>query len=323
MSTERVDFLFRGSHPAFCWAAALLKQKGKNVAILPEPEGHSWEIFPVEVLSLLGLHPLKTDRDQSPIQILTKERRLGIFADLTLTQKDYQFCAGVGPAPELARGLSFYAKGSDYPVVFRETDAQLIEACHHMEYFEQSPREIEIQVLSHLKKMGVIILKDENNLPLAEQTVVLDFKRARLFRTKFEIAVPLKNLPVGASNRMLFVERNSPLIEMIYQNESLHLRTLLPEEPLLIERMLNTVKNYFPDQHWSASEAKVIPPGVAHSEWIEAKSNVDSSKLGLWLMSPAINHELGERSLYVRLSELLTKKFKKEQVFEVKELFMS
>jgi len=321
MSTERVDFLFRGSHPAFYWAAALLKQKGKSVAILPEPDGHSWEIFPVEVLTLLGLHPRKTNRDQSPIQILTKERRLGIFGDLAFTQKDFQFCAGSGPSPELARGLAYYAKGSDYPVVFRETTDELIEACHQMEYFEQESSETEIQVLSHLKKMGVIILKDEHDLPLAEQTIILDFKRARLFRTRFEITVPLKELPVGASNRMVFVERNSPLIEMIYQNESLHLRALLPEEPILIERMLATVKKYFPDQHWTAGDAKIVPPGPVHSEWMEAKSNVDSSKLGIWLLSPAINHELGERSLYVRLSELLVKKYKKQQVFEVKELF--
>ncbi len=32
MSAEQVDFLFRGSHPAFYWAAALLKLKGKTVA---------------------------------------------------------------------------------------------------------------------------------------------------------------------------------------------------------------------------------------------------------------------------------------------------
>src|ERR1035437_4151819 len=114
MSTTRVDFLFRGSHPAFFWAASLLKQKGKSVAILPEPEAHSWELFPREVLSLLGLEELKTDRDQNPIQIITKKCKLGIFIDLDFTKKDFAFCTGNTPAPELNRGLSFYAKGSDY-----------------------------------------------------------------------------------------------------------------------------------------------------------------------------------------------------------------
>ena len=120
---------------------------------------------------------------------------------------------------------------------------------------------------------------------------------------------------------MLFVEKNSPLIEMIFQNNQLHLRTLLPEEPLLIERMLSVVKIYFPDEPWTVNDARVIQQSAVQSEWTEAKSNVDSSKQGLWLVSPAIKPELGERSLYVRLSELLTKKFKKQQVFELKELF--
>ena len=321
MSTERVDFLFRGSHPAFYWAAALLKQKGKSVAILPSPEVHGWESFPVEVLELLGLKDLKSSRDDSPIQILTPQRRLGIFSDLEFTKKDFSFCAGNTPSPELDRGLSFYSKGSDYPVVFGESSSELLVSCHRMEYFEMSPFEIQKHVNAHLKNLGVIILKDDQSLPIAEQTLVLDLSRAKVFRTKFEITLPLINLPVGATNRMLFVERNSALIEMVYFDGLLRLRTLLPEEPLLIERMLGAIQPYFPGEKWTPQDAKIVPENVSHHEWGEAKSNIDASKLGTWLISPALNHELGERSLYVRISDLLTKKFKKHQVFEVKELF--
>jgi hypothetical protein len=323
MSTDRVDFLFRGSHPAFYWAAALLKQKGESVAIYSAPESHAWEGFPVEVLALLGLKQLKTDRDLHPIQILTHSRRLGVFADLAFTKKDFLFCAGNAPSPELDRGLSFYAKGTDYPVVFGESSSELLEACHRMEYFEKTQAEIQSHVVLHLQKMGVVFLKDEQSLPIAEQTVILDLKRAKIFRTKYEIILPLKDLPVGASKRMLFVERNSPMIEMVHIAGKLHLRTLAHEEPLLIEQMLSVIQPYFPEQKWNASDATVVAENVSHYEWGEVKSNIDASKLGTWLISPALNNELGERSLYVRISDLLTKKFKKQQVFEIKELFVN
>lgn len=84
------DYLFRGSHPAFFWAAVVLKQKGKKVAILPSSEGREWECVPHEVLSLLDLHDFKTNRDENPIQIVTTDRRAGIFNDLEFTQRDFE-----------------------------------------------------------------------------------------------------------------------------------------------------------------------------------------------------------------------------------------
>ncbi len=323
MSTERVDFLFRGSHPAFFWAAALLKQKGNSVAILPEPAVHSWELFPKMALPLLGLEDLKTDRDTNPIQILTTHSRFGIYNELELSKKDFAFSVGDQVSAEAKRGLSYYAKGSDYPPVYGENSSDLINACHEMVYFEKSPNEIQSRVIIHLKKMGVQVLMDSSNLPIAEQTVVLDLERAKLLRTKFEIAFPLQTLPVGASNRMMFVERNSPLIEMIHRDGYIHLRTLLPEQEFLIDRMINTVSPYLGDFEIDLAEVKTVLRGPAHEEWVESLSNVDTSRLGTWLISPAMNPELGERSLYVRLSDLIQKKYKKTQQFENKELFLS
>jgi hypothetical protein len=323
MSTMRVDFLFRGSHPAFYWAAALLKQKGKSVAIYSEPELHSWELFPQEVLSLLGLEKSTTDRDQNPIQILTTQFRFGIYSNLDFTKKEKSFCVGEKAAPELNRGLSFFAKGSDYPVVFGDNTDELIEATHRMEYFEVPPHEVKLKVTTHLKKMGVEIYENDRDLPIAEQTVILDLSRAEIFRTKFEITVPLSKLPVGASNRMLFVQRNSPLIEMIHFNETLHLKTLLPNDPALIERMLLTIAPYFLGSKFSHSSVTIVPEVISHHEWVGLKSPVDSSKIGTWLVSPAISPELGERSLYIRISELLRLKFKKQPIFENTELFQA
>lgn len=321
MSTTKVDYLFRGSHPAFYWAAALLRQKGKSVAIFPEPKQHSWELFPVEVLELLGLEKSKTDRDSSPIQILSSNFRFGIFSDLESSRKEKDFCVGERPSLELGRGLSFYAKGSDYPVVFGENISELLSASHGMEYFERAPGEVESIVTARLEKMGVLIMEDDQHLPIAEQTVILDLSRADVFRSKLEITLPMKQLPVGASNRMLFVERNSPLIEMVHLNETLHVRTLLPNKPQLVERMLATIQPYFQGISLDHHKAKLVPESVVHHEWVEKKSNVDSSKLGTWLISPAINPELGERSLYVRISELLSKKYKKQPIFQNSELF--
>jgi hypothetical protein len=321
LSTERVDFLFRGSHPAFFWAAALLKQKGKSVAILPEPAVHSWEYFPKMALELLGLEDLKSDRDIHPIQILTSQSRFGIFNEQDLTQKDFEFSVGDQVSSEAKRGLAYYAKGSDYPAVYGESAADLIKACHEIVYFEKSPQEIQSAAVIHLKKMGVQILMDSNDLPIAEQTVVLDLSRAKVLRSKFEIVYPLQELPIGASKRMLFVERNSPLIEMIHRDGNLHLRTLLPEQDQLIERMISTVSQYLGGHEMDLSEVKTVLRGPAHEEWVELQSHVDSSHLGTWLLSPALNPELGERSLYVRLSDLILKKYKKNQIFENQELF--
>lgn len=321
MSTDRVDYLFRGSHPAFYWAAALLKQKGKSVAILPEPSVHSWELFPTETLELLGLHDLKTNRDENPIQILTPKCRFGIFSDLEFTQKDYAFCTGGQSDLEIHRGISFFAKGSDYPTVFGESSNELLKSAHGMEYFERSPDEIQSKIMIQLKKIGVIVLKNEQDLPSAEQTVILDLSRAKVFRRKFEMVIPMKSLPIGASNRMLFVERNSPLIETLYREGNLFIRTLLPEEPLLIEKILKALSPYFIDEKLNVDQVKVVPHHVAQDEWAEEKSHVDSSKQGFWYVSPALNPELGERSLYVRISDLLTKKYKKQPIFAAPELF--
>jgi hypothetical protein len=323
LSTERVDFLFRGSHPAFFWAAALLKQKGLSVAILPEPAVHSWEYFPQSVVDALGIADLKSDRDIHPIQILTSQSRFGIYNDLDLTEKDFAFSVGDQVSSEAKRGLSFFAKGSDYPAVYGESAADLMKACHDMVYFEKSPNEIQSRVIIQLKQMGVQVLMDSNDLPIAEQTVVLDLSRAKLLRTKFEIVFPLHALPVGASSRMLFVERNSPLIEMIYRDGAIHLRTLLPEQDFLIERMITTVSQYLGGHEVDLSEVRTVLRGPAHEEWVESQSNVDASRMGTWLISPALNPELGERSLYVRLSDLIQKKFKKSQIFENQELFLA
>jgi hypothetical protein len=323
LSTERVDFLFRGSHPAFFWAAALLKQKGMSVAVLPEPSLHSWELFPKMAVELLGLEDLKTDRDIHPIQILTSQSRFGIYNELELTNKDFAFSVGDQVSSEAKRGLSYFAKGSDYPAVYGESANELMQACHEMVYFEKSPNEIQSRVIIQLKQLGVQVLMDSSDLPIAEQTVVLDPNRAKLLRTKFEIAFPLQTLPVGASNRMLFVERNSPLIEMIHRDGFIHLRTLLPEQDFLIERMIDTVSQYLGGHEIDLSEVRTVLRGPAHEEWVESQSNVDASRLGTWLISPAANPELGDRSLYVRLSDLISKKFKKNQLFENKELFLS
>jgi len=320
MSTTRVDFLFRGAHPAFFWAASLLKQKGKSVAILPEPGAHSWELFPSEVLGMLGIEGLKTDRDQNPIQILTKKCRFGIFNDLDFTKKDFSFCTGDSPAPELNRGLSFYAKGSDYPAVFGENSSDLLIDAHRMEHFDLPAKIIQTKAIEHLKSIGVHFLTDDHNLPIAEQTIVLDISRAQVFRTRFEFTVPRKNLPVGATNRMLFVEKNSPLIELNYRDGILQFRTLLPEEPLLIEKILNTTRIYFGEEKIDSSQITITPIESCFREWADLKSHVDASKLGTWLISPAINQELGERTLYARISELLRMKFKKEQIFQNSEL---
>jgi len=322
MSTERVDFLFKGSHPAFFWAAALLKEKGKSVAILPEPSVHSWEFFPREIISMIGLDDLIHDRDQSPIQILSSHCRFGIFREIETTRKDYEFCVGVQPSPEVKRGLSYYAKGSDYPGVFGETAADLIQSCHEMVYLENSPQETLSKVIIHMKKIGVAIVSDSDDLPIAEQTVVLDLSRAKAFRSKFEIEIPLDILPEGASQRMLFVERSSPLIELVHRNGKLHLRTLLPEEDSLPSKMLATIQPYFKNTPFDSVPVTVVPLQDHHLEWTEGQSNVDSSKLGTWLISPAINPELGERSLYYRVSDLLLKKFKKQQIFDKKDLFV-
>jgi hypothetical protein len=104
------------------------------------------------------------------------------------------------------------------------------------------------------------------------------------------------------------------LIEMIHRNGKLHLRTLLPEEDSLSSRMLKTVEPYFAGNSFSPEKLVVIPQQDSHFEWTENLSNVDASKLGTWLISPAINPELGERSLYVRISDLLAKKFKKQEL---------
>jgi len=313
----------RGSHPAFFWTAALLKAKGKSVAIIHEPELPSWEYFPTEVLSFLGLTDLKTDRDHNPIQILSRKSRLGIFGDLEFTLKDFKFCAGNSPAPELNRGISFYAKSSDYPVVFGESSSELLAAAHRMDYFEKPAEFIKAKVTETLRQLGVVVLDDDRNLPIADQTVVLDLSRAKIFRTKFEFTLPLKTLPEGASNRMLFVERNSPLIEMTHLDGVLHFRTYLPEEPLLIQKILTSVQPYFLNVNLDITQAKVVPTQISHHDWVEFKSNVDASKLSTWYISPAINPELGERSLYIRLSELLSRKYKKQQIFDNNDLFLS
>jgi hypothetical protein len=323
MNATNVDFLFKGSHPAFFWAAAVLRKKGKSVAILLQPEAHSWEILPAEIVSMLGLSDLQTDRDLHPIQILTSKCRLGIFNDLEFTKKDYAFCAGEQPSPELNRGLSFYAKGSDYPVVFGESADELLKATHGMVYFEKNPDLILKKATEALVSLGVKIILDQQPLPIAEQVIELDLKRAKVFRKKFEFTLPLKELPTGASNRMLFVERNSPLIEMVHLDQKLHLKTLLPEESGLISKVLKAIHPYFYDENFKESDATISAEHVSQYEWSEEKSHVDSSKPGLWVVSPAINPELGERSLYVRLSELLSRKFKKQQVFENADLFHS
>ncbi len=291
------------------------------MAVLPKPEVHTWELIPTEVLEMLGISSLKTDRNENPIQILTPKCRLGIFADQEITKKDLLFCSGETVTPELGRGLSFYAKGSDYPVVFGESSTELLKMAHEMEYFEKPAGEVEAKALAHLKKLGITVLESDKNLPEAEQTITLDLSRAKIFRSKFEFSLPMKQLPVGASNRMLFVERNSPVIEMLHLEEMLRVRTLLPEEPLLIEKMMKAIGPYFQNEELKSSQVNVTPEALSQHEWVESKSHVDSSKLGLWLVSPAINPELGERSLYVRISELLAKKFKKEQVFKPTELF--
>ena len=247
MSTERVDFLFRGSHPSFFWAAALLKKKGKSVAILPQPEVHSWELLPTEALSFLGVEGLKTNRDQNPIQILTKKCRFGVFSDLEFTKKDFNFCSGNAPAPELNRGLSFYAKGSDYQAIFGENSSELLKEAHRMEYFDLKPEKIISQATAHLRTMGIVFFDDDQNLPIAEQTIILDVTRAKVFRTRFEFTLPMGKLPTGASNRMLLVERGSPLIEMIHFDSILHVRTLLPEGPSLVQNMVNAITPYFSD----------------------------------------------------------------------------
>lgn len=321
MSTERVDFLFRGSHPAFFWAAALLKQKGMSVAILPEPALHAWEVFPREILSLIGLDDLVCDRNQNPIQILTSHCRMGILQDLEGTLKDYELSVGERHSAEILRGLSYYAKGSDYPAVYGESFQELIRSGHEMVYFENSPAEIQSKAVFHIKKIGVHVLLNSDDLPIAEQTVILDSSRAKIFRCKYEIEIPMDSLPVGASPRMLLVERNSPLIEMIHRNGKLVLRTLLPEEESLPQKMLNAIQPYFRGYQWNMLNVMVVPRQEFHLEWAEHLSNVDSSRLGTWLISPAINPEWGERSLYVRISDLLRKKDKKKQLFEKTDLF--
>ena len=323
MSTANLDFLFKGSHPAFFWAAAALRKKGKSVGILLQPEAHSWELLPAEIISMLGLDEFKTNRDLQPIQILTRKSRLGIFNDLEFTKKDYSFCAGEQVFPELNRGLSFYAKGSDYPVVFGESADELLKATHDMVYFEKNPELILKKASQTMSALGVVFFQDEKQVPVAEQIVELDLTRAKVFRKKFEFTLPLQKLPIGASSRMLFVERNSPLIEMVHLDGQLHVKTFLPEEPELISKVLKAIHPYFYEEIFKASDATFSPEHVSQYEWAEQKSHVDSSKPGLWLVSPAINPELGERSLYVRLSELLSRKFKKQQVFENADLFLA
>jgi hypothetical protein len=321
MSTERVDYLFRGSHPAFFWAASLLNQKGLNVAILIESNFHSWEIFPKEILSMIGISELLNQRDHDPIQILTSHCRMGIFQDLETTLKDYQWSVGDRRSAEVMRGLSYFAKGSDYPAVYGETPEELIRACHEMVYLEKPLSEVRSQAILHLKKMGVKVLMNSDDLPIAEQTVILDSSRAKVFRSKFEIEFPLEHLPIGSSKRMVLAEGNSPLIEMIHRNGRLTLRTLLPEEETLPQKMLDAVQPYFKNFQFLTSQISIVPRQDFHLEWSEAQNSVDTSRMGIWLISPAINPERGERSLYFRISELLRKKDKKNQVFDSKDFF--
>ena len=321
MSSNKIDFLFKGSHPAFYWAAALLKSKGKSVAILPGIDFHSWEMIPEAVISFLGLSDFKINRDVHPIQILTRKARFGIFNDFEFTKKDFLFCSSIQSDPELMRGLTFYSKGSDYPTVFGSSNEELLKSVHQLNYFEMSSNQLQDHASAHLKRLGVIVLSSNSELPSSDLTIEMDLTRAKVFRKKFEITLPLKKLPTGASNRMLFVEGGSPLIELLFLDETLHLRTFLPEEPLLIEKMLKVIRPYFFDENFDVSMVKIVPENQSHYEWGELKNYVDASHPGTWLISPAVNPELGELSLYVRISDLFRQKFKKQQVFEIADLF--
>lgn len=319
METSPVDFLFKGFHPAFFWASSLLVKKGKKVAILETQDGTQWTAFPKGILDELKLDHLKSDRNLQPVQVLTSHSRFSIYDDPVWTQDDFLFCTDGKVHAEWLRGLSYYSKGSDYPAVFGETAEDLLKAVQLVDYLDHPDSRVLKEAIQTLKKMGVFMIGQGQPVPDADQTFEIDYRQSRVFRSRHEFAHPLKTLPPGASSRMLFVEKNSPLIEMVHRDEWIYFNVLMSQEvDDWVEKVILAIDSYFPGVQWNTREIRITPQLDLHQEWMDTGKRSEIHQHGLTRISPMINPDLGIKSLYVRVLQALKLITKKEQLIDIK-----
>ena len=307
--TTDFDVVVLGESPGGLWAAKQLLTQGKKIMIIVTGTSRNQSSLPKFVVDEFELQKfLPKDRQTSPLQILTPERRFRIFPDEPRFQEEYAFQFGrpfslaEKPDPSFLRGLAYWVRGSETAPVFPEEWPSLYARIFETVYFNEEPSFVTQTLLAALEKAGATIVKPGNlrrifidrktfvGVQLAQSSKMISVKKAFLnthldylntfmneplpfqsrplgwrFQMSFECGVD--SLPIGLSDRMIYVEEKAPILEFFQSKPGVfHLQTVLPlrdetlnrgEQRRIAARMLKVCESILPDLEYNIR--KIMP----------------------------------------------------------------
>jgi hypothetical protein len=293
------DFVILGEHPAALWAAVILLEQGLKVLVAPFHETCLRDWTPQLVVDQLKLSPSEF-LEPKEVQVLTPSRRFRVYKDAKEFNDELDFVGGE-KQPELLRGLAYLFRGFEGGPVFPEEwslissklrevsyitpkslslvqhffrkiesiGGHILEAGACQQIFIEKKTFVGIQVAGNstlISAPNAIIGVNETVLnPLLNSSIQLKTNPVGWF---FEIKVKVsrESLPVGISSKMIYSEKDSPIVEINQHPEgTFSLRTLLPYQEFTLQRefqrktaqrLLKLLGEIIPDLEYNLNSVK-------------------------------------------------------------------
>jgi hypothetical protein len=295
------DFILFGDHPAGLWAASHLLSLDKKVLYIPVSDRSIINGIPKQILANFGIRADSiVDRNVDPIQILGPKHRFRIGGTPELIEKEMVFQFGTreeaGVPREFKRGVQHLLGKSQNADPRRSDWDQQIRTLLGTAFFDRNvPAKIEkmLKILEdrglhkakpgQLKRVfvdrgnfvGVQLDRNSKMIPskggivashydsltriMSEEVALISSESGFRFEMRFECAP--HSLPRGISSRMIFVDGDSPILELIHESPgSFVLRTFLSLDGAsfdasfqrrLCERMIKVAGHYIPDLEYN------------------------------------------------------------------------